>query len=338
MKRVLYISFVALVCSCSLLNNDESDAANEKQKEQAIKGTNTVAERAVSDAKAKIDENITKAIGEADDKLENAIEAPESTIKENVNAEIKKQTEEIKNAVNKDVNKAKKAGLLGILFGLFGLVCALIAVFKKKTGNTEHIPTELFLEKLQSQRVRDALDKVISNSTLATNIKSNYATKREISEIRSKIGAKSERYDATYRQSEYLSRPVKVDDSDIDRLGGQNVVPTTHTEPSTYNLYANETRSMVISDVGEKYQAGYSIYRLILQHPDSTTAEIELCANYDDVKRRIIKYDNSLLSPICEIKRMSDEPKDVVILEKGAVERISKSEWRVIKKITVELR
>lgn len=338
MKRVLYISFVALVCSCSLLNNDELDAAIEKQKEQAIKEINTVAERAVSDAKAKIDENITKAIGEADDKLESAIEAAESTIKENVNAEIKKQTEEIKNAVNKDVNKAKKAGLLGILFGLFGLVCALFAVFKKKTSNTEHIPTELFLEELQSQHVRDALDKVISNSTLATNVKSNYATRREVNEIRSKIDTKSERYDATYRQPESLSRPIKADDSEIDRLGKQNVVPTTHIEPSIYKLYANETRSMVISDVDEKYQPGYSIYRLILQHPDSTTAEIELCTNYDDAKRRIIKYDNSLLSPICEIKRMSDSPKDVVILEKGAVERVSQSEWKVIKKITVELR
>ena len=320
-----------------MLPNKESESAIKQQEGQAINAIKEEADKVVLDATTRIEAEITNAIGKADDTLKTAIELAQSTIKENVNAEIKKQSVEIKKEIESDIKKSKRVGLVGLVFGLIGFACAVLALLKLKTMNlygTKSISTEVFLKKFESQRVKKALE-TICNSTLARQISNVYATKKEINELKTKIEAKSERYDATYRQSVSVLKRVQSD----DRNGMQNAYEHILTaQQATYELYANETNSMAISEVYEKYQPGYSIYRLVLQHQDSTTAEIELCTNHDDAKRRITKNDDTLLSSICDIKRISEDPKDVVILAKGIVEKVSKSEWRVVKKIMVELR
>ena len=327
MKRVLYISFVALICSCS----DKLDAEIEKQKEQAIKEINTAAERAVSDAKTKIDEIITNAIGTADDTLKNAIESAQATIKTNVSEEINSQKEELKKGLTDETRKAQIVGLLGVLFGFVGFACALY-VFKKLSKVREKDRSKLKgIESTQTSLAKEV-----------QKIKSAYATKTELNEIKSKIG-KTGQYDATYGRAESWSKSVQTGDyggrkeqnvTDRDTKMGTSI----HGVSTPYELYANETSTMAISEIYEKYQPGSSIYRLILDRPDSNVAVIELCTDHDDAKRRITKNDDSLLSSICDIRRISEDPKEVIILDKGSVEKDGKSQWKVVKKIKVELR
>lgn len=350
MKKILYISFIALICGCtSLLKNDEQENAIERQTEQAIIAINNAEEHAVSDAKTKIDEIITNAIGKADDTLKNAIESAQATIKTNVSKEINSQKEELKKDMTRETRKAKIVGLIGILFGFVGFAFALYALFKKQSSNRESLSSTTLVEKLKDVRVRNELEKIMLNSTILTNSvakevqKCGYATKKELNEIKSKIGVKTGHYDATYRQAASLSKPVQTGDSgggkEQNAIDGDTKMGTTiHEASSTYELYANDTNTMAISEIYEKYQPGSSIYRLILDRPDSNVAVIELCTDHDDAKRRITKNDDSLLSSICDIRRISEDPKEVIILDKGTVERVGKSEWKVVKKIIVELR
>ena len=129
---------------------------------------------------------------------------------------------------------------------------------------------------------------------------------------------------------------------------GQNLSAHTGTEtvrgeeiaqtaPAACVLYARNSSDSIFSDVSTVHQKGKTIYRLILDTPDSASASVELCTDKEDVVGRVLRFDDETLEPVCSVTRMSASPQTVRVTKPGRAEKISANEWKVIGKVEIEL-
>lgn len=119
---------------------------------------------------------------------------------------------------------------------------------------------------------------------------------------------------------EYPSQPEK-----INTIGNQ------------YILFARASTTESLETTGKDYQIGKSLYKLVLDNPDSSTATIDLCIDEKEAEERILARDPTYLGKICDLSRKTNSPKKVRVIDKGYAEKRDSNIWQVTKKIKVEL-
>lgn len=117
---------------------------------------------------------------------------------------------------------------------------------------------------------------------------------------------------------EYPSQPEKI-----------NILETK------YVLFARESKMKSLVTTGTDYQRGKSLYKLILDSPDSSTAILDLCIGEEGVEDRILARDAGYLGEICDISRKTNSPKRVKVVDRGYAEKRDNNAWEVTKKIKV---
>lgn len=103
------------------------------------------------------------------------------------------------------------------------------------------------------------------------------------------------------------------------------------SQPVTeYALYARER----LANASKTYVAGKSIYKLILESENSTTASIVLCAEESE---RIIAISDYLEEDCCVFDKLDSHPTTVAVVNPGKAE-LRNGQWCLIDKVKVELR
>lgn len=103
------------------------------------------------------------------------------------------------------------------------------------------------------------------------------------------------------------------------------------SQPVTeYALYARER----LANASKTYVAGKSIYKLILESENSTTASIVLCAEESE---RIIAISDYLEEDCCVFEKLNSSPSTITVVNPGRAE-LRNGQWTLIDKVKVELR
>jgi hypothetical protein len=138
------------------------------------------------------------------------------------------------------------------------------------------------------------------------------------------------------KQIEKPDTPVQVVNTPT-----QNVEqPVAEMDPQPvqrFELYARDSTTRVLSDIFQSHQKGKTIYKLIMDSPNSTTAILDLCTDKEDAVGRILRFNNEDIESICTVSRNSDKPEKVRVIKKGKAEKIGNSEWNVTEKLEIEL-
>ena len=115
----------------------------------------------------------------------------------------------------------------------------------------------------------------------------------------------------------------------------QSIIPQSKIE-----LFAKDSPNSTLTGVTSAYMQGKSIYKLLLNSQESSTAEITICADREEVKRRILKSSNDLLEPVCVVDRKRSNPEElsaINIIKAGKAEKLSCDSWKVTEPIILEL-
>jgi hypothetical protein len=142
---------------------------------------------------------------------------------------------------------------------------------------------------------------------------------------------------------EYIAKQIDIPATQAQVVNAptQNVEqPVTKVESQPvqrFELYARDSTTRVLSDIFQSHQKGKTIYKLIMDSPNSTIAILDLCTDKEDAVGRILRFNNEDIESICTVSRNSDRPEKVRVLKRGKAEKVGSSEWNVTEKIEIEL-
>lgn len=111
--------------------------------------------------------------------------------------------------------------------------------------------------------------------------------------------------------------------------------PNTVTNVPKVELFARDTPSLELTGVSSSYQPGKSIFKLVLNSNESSTANIEICSDKPEVLQRIIQSDQDLIEPVCKIASKVNKPSDIKWTA-GKAEKVDADTWKVCEQVIVE--
>ena len=348
MKRIIII-LLAAVCTITSCDNFKAKDYTEQEKrieeaqntalkaiDEASSSAIAAAEQAITTATAKAvegaGEDISAVINDAKKEIQSAVE---SSVSESINTKLK--------AFNDDLGKANRFAAIAALIAL-GAILLSVVFFILMLRRTSH--NSIVENVVKSRRVKRKTEEIIwdyTNAEARTQVKNGISKADVEAEVRKFLSSPSFKQIIT---GLYPTQNALVNDdsgqrtdsgnASLDNTSGQTQAkaPVTKVE-----LYAKDSREMRLTGVSPVYQQGKSIYRLVLTSSDSQNAEISICVDKDEVKRRILKSSNDLLEPVCKVERQKSNPDDLTTInaKSGKAEKVSGDIWRITEQITVEL-
>lgn len=348
MKRYVLILFAATIAfsSCSLFKEKdytEEEKRIETAKNDALAAVDAAktaaiqaAEEAISSATAKAVEgasaDIAVAINEAKKDIQAAVE---TSVNEKVDDKLKK--------FDDDLASANSIARIAIIIGLAAVVLAIVffILLMRRTSRDDIIETVQ-----DSERIKKMVSRVV-DSKIAMDVKPY------LGQGGSKVNVEAEvkRYLGNPQTLRYLagliSGQVRVNQDVTDPHQTTVTKPvetpvTRQSEPQPIpkvELFAKDSPNNILAGVTTSYMQGKSIYRLLLNSQEASTAEITICTDREEVKRRILKSSNDLLEPVCVVDRKRSNPEDLstINIKAGKAEKLSADSWKVTEPIIVEL-
>lgn len=348
MKRfiILFLAAACTLMSCDRFKEkdySEQERRIEEAKTAALKSIEdasataiTTAEQAISSATAKAvegaGEDISAAINDAKKEIQSAVE---TSVSESVETKLK--------AFENELGKANKFAAIAALIALGAILLAVVffILLLRRSSRDSVIETVEGSRRIE-RKIEDAI-RDHANSEVRPQVKSGFS--------RSDVEAEVRRYVNSPAFKQYFTGLYSVHERQVKEVPGTQTreVPTTTDMPTgqpqapapaaRFELYAKDSPDTRLTGVSPAYQQGKSIYRLVLSSQDSQTAEIGICTDRDEVKRRILKSSNDLLEPICKVERKKNNPEELsmISIKPGNAEKISSDTWRITEPIIVEL-
>lgn len=348
MKRlvVVILTSIFVLSSCSLFK--EKDYSEEEQKIEAAKNAAIeavdaaktaaiqAAENAISTATAKAVEgasaDISASINEAKKDIQSSVE---TSVNEKVDAKLKK--------FDDDLARANSIARIAIIIGLAAVALAIV-----------------FFILLMRRTSRDNVIETVKESDRISRMINKAVDSRFDSEVKPYLKQGANKVNVEAEVKHYLGNPQTLRYlagliSGQIRVNQNVTVPPQSTsvnqvEPPVINkpepqpipkieLYAKDSPNSILTGVTTTYMQGKSIYRLLLNSQESSIAEISICTDREEVKRRILKSSNDLLEPVCVVDRKRSNPEDLstINIKAGKAEKISSDSWKVTEPIIVEL-
>lgn len=348
-KLYLFILLLAFgVCSCDKLsqkNEDAQLAKIEQAKIDAIESINVARHNAIENASEAINQKITSVLEGATDDISTELKSAKEAISIEVQASTQKINENVKQ-LDTRISNATFIGLGALVLSILALV---IAVFfsRKSTHRIEDIIEEkqaTLKKRIEieiPQIVNEEMMKILRNhNSVSSKMSMPSADIEKVIASPEYIGLITQR--VMERLPEDLSASASKTNGDVGKANTKASDGLTTTPKNTkpvvpvVELYARDSRSDDLPEVTANYLIGKTVYRLILSSPDAGVAEIDLCVDKEDAKRRIVLLGEELLSPICRVTRNVTNPTDVTVKERGKAERIENGGWRVVKNIVVD--
>lgn len=352
-KLYLFILLLAFgVCSCDKLsqkNEDAQLAKIEQAKKDAIESINVAQNNAIENASEAINKKISSVLEGATDDISTALKSAKEAISIEVQASTQKAVNEINENVKQLDTHISNATFIGLGALVLSIIALVIAVFfsRKSTHRIEDIIEEKQatlkkrIEIKIPQIVNDEVMKILRNqNSVSSKMSMPRADIEKVITSPEYIALITQR--VMERLPEDLSASASKTNGDVGKANTKASDDLTTTPKNTkpvvpvVELYARDSRSDDLPEVTANYLIGKTVYRLILSSPDAGVAEIDLCVDKEDAKRRIVLLGEELLSPICRVTRNVTNPTDVIVKERGKAERIENGGWRVVKNIVVD--
>ena len=331
MKRIgIFLIVLLSMISCSWVDTKTKEEIESKvndAKTEIVKA----GEAQVQSAKARIEDEIASSVRKASDNIDTLVKA---SIKQIEQATDQKVQEAIKKEITKleaDIRSSSIAALIGIVFGLVGVVCGVLSLFKLREKKFRE---EVVYHVTDSRRVKEFISKFIEDRK--PQARAAGVSQEEVRTIVKKFISDPKILEYIAKQIEKPSTQVQVSNVTISNVEQ----PVTKVEPQTvqrFELYARDSTTKVLSDIFPSHQKGKTIYKLIMDSPNSTTAILDLCVDKEDAVGRILRFNNEDIESICTVSRNSDRPEKVRVLKRGKAEKVGNSEWNVTEKVEIEL-
>ena len=348
MKRfvVLLLSFSLVFSSCSLFK--EKDYSKEEEKIEVAKNAALeaidvskddaiqAAEKAISTATAKAVEgasaDISASINEAKKDIQSSVE---TSVNEKVDAKLKK--------FDDDLARANSIARIATIIGLTAIVLAIIFfILLMRRASRDNV--------IETVKESDRINRMISR-IVETRIDNDVKPYLRQGTNKVNVEAEVKHYLENPQTLRYLAGLIsgqvrlnqKVTDPEQTTSVHQVEPPITkQPEPQPIpkvELFAKDSPNNILAGVTTSYMQGKSIYRLLLNSQEASTAEITICTDREEVKRRILKSSNDLLEPVCVVDRKRSNPEDLttINIKAGKAEKLSADSWKVTEPIIVEL-
>lgn len=250
------------------------------------------------------------------------------------------------NMAEKEIAKLQFAVPILSLLAL-GASIASIVMLRRRTSRDAIIE-----EVLHSKRVRVFIEKISeeinSNSLkeIKTQVQSSTRSINVDSEIRKALESplwknyfsgllKLRESPSGYKDNTLSSIQQKPDKTEGQAEQKSAEKPNTVANVPRVELFARDTPSLELTGVSSSYQPGKSIFKLVLNSNESSTANIEICSDKPEVLLRIIQSDQDLIEPVCKIASKVNKPSDIKWTA-GKAEKVDADTWKVCEQVIVE--
>ena len=361
MKRII-ILFLAAVCtimSCDKFkaeDNTEQEKRIEEAQNTALKAIDEASSSAIAAAKQAITTATAKAVEGAGKDISVVINDAKKEIQSAVESSVRESIDTKLNAFNEKLCKANRFAEIAVLIALGAILLSFFffILLLRRTSHDSIVEnvvksrrvkrkTEEIIRDYTNAEARPQVENGISKDDVVAAVR-EYLNNPDFKQIIAKLypqvknGISKDDVEAAVR--EYLNSPdFKQIIASLPPTQG-NTSGQPQTNPGTkVELFAKDSCEKCLTGVSPVYQQGKSIYRLVLTSSDSQNAEISICVDKDEVKRRILKSSNDLLEPVCKVERQKSNPDDLTTInaKSGKAEKISGDTWRITEQITVEL-
>lgn len=348
MKRTIIFFIVAF---CVLSSCDRFKAKDYAEKERKIEAAKNAALKSIQDertdaiamAKEAISTATAKAVESAGEDISGAINEAKREIQSAVETSVSKSVETKLKAFESELEKANKIAAMALLIavGVILLAVVLVIILLKRTS-------------------RDSIIEIVGGSRRIERIIEETIRNQMGNDSRPQVRSSISRADIEAEVRKYVDSPAfkqhlvglcpNCDRSGKAVQGTQplgksptNVKPTDQPQSIVLQpkieLFAKDSPNSTLTGVTSAYMQGKSIYKLLLNSQESSTAEITICADREEVKRRILKSSNDLLEPVCVVDRKRSNPEELsaINIKAGKAEKLSCDSWKVTEPIILEL-
>lgn len=344
MKRTIIFFIVAF---CVLSSCDRFKAKDYAEKERKIEAAKNAALKSIQDER-------TASIAIAKDSISTATAKAVECAGKDISGVINEAKKEIQSAVSKSVETKLKAfeSELGKA-NKFAAIALLIAI-------GVILFAVVFVIILLRRTSRDSVVEIVGGSRRIERIIEETVRNQMGNDLRPQVRSSISRADIETEVRRYVDSPAFKQYlvglcSNCDRPGKAvqgtqplekspiNVKPTAQplsiVPQPKIELFAKDSPNSTLTGVTSAYMQGKSIYKLLLNFQESSTAEITICADREEVKRRILKSSNDLLEPVCVVDRKRSNPEELstINIKTGKAEKLSCDSWKVTEPIIVEL-
>lgn len=335
MKKLLtYLVFPFLICtsnSCAWIDSRIESKFEENVREGCAKIKKATSE-AVDAAKDTIAIATINSVQSASADLSEFLSKSISDFEQKVSGLESRVDREIDTKIATVTNKSDSSMLLALiacLAGIVGTICSAYALFSLR----DKVLRRKVIEYVNHSRELDDRIRMIADS-----VKQQSVAGLSMDDMKKEVRKCILSSDITdILISEIIHRSESRRNVPDENCPG--VVQEEISQPPTANcvLYARNSSNSIFSDVSTVHQKGKTVYRLVLDRPDSLNATIELCTDKEDVVGRVLRFDNETLEPVCSVTRMSNSPQRIRVTKPGKAEKISGNEWKVTEKVEIEL-
>lgn len=331
MKRIGIIFIVLLsIVSCSWVDTKTKEEIESKVKEaktEIIKA----GEAQVESAKARIEDEIASSVRKASDNIDTLVKASISQIEQATDKKVQEAIDKEIKKLESDIRSSSIAALIGVVIGLIGLACGVFSMFKLRE---KKFRDEVIYHVIDSHRVKDYIAQITEDRK--PQARAAGASQEEVRTIVRKFISDPKILEYIAKQIDKPAIPVQVVNTPAQSVE-QPVVKVEQQPVQRFELYARDSTTRVLSDIFQSHQKGKTIYKLIMDSPNSTTAILDLCVDKEDAVGRILRFNNEDIESICTVSRNSDRPEKVRVLKRGRAEKVGSSEWNVTEKVEIEL-
>lgn len=348
MKRSI-IFFIVAVCALSSCDRFKAKDYTEEERKieeaknaalQSIQEARTaaisMAETAISTATAKAvegaGEDITAAINDAKKEIQSAVE---TSVSESVETKLK--------AFESELGKANKFAAIASLIAIGAILLAVVffIILLRRTSRDSVIEIVG-----GSRRIEHIIEETVRNQVgneSRPQVRSGISKADVEAEVRRYVGSPAFKQYLFGVSANYDKPGTVVQGVQPSEGSSTNVKPTVQSQPTApqpkIELFAKDSPNSTLTGVTSTYMQGKSIYRLLLNSPEASIAEISICADREEVKRRILKSSNDLLEPVCVVDRKRSNPEELstINIKAGKAEKLSVDSWKVTEPIIVEL-
>lgn len=331
MKRIGIFFIVLLsMISCSWVDSKTKEDIDNKVKE-AKAAIVQAGEDQVKSAKARIEDEIASSVRKASDNIDTLVKASISQIEQATDQKVKQAIDKEIKKLEADIRSSSIAALIGIVIGLIGLVCGALSMLKLREKKFRE---DVVYHVTESRRVKEYISKFIEDRM--HQARAAAVSQEEIRAIVKKFITDPKILEYIAKQIDKPVTPTQVSNASTQHVE-QPVVKVESQPVQRFELYARDSTTRALSDIFPSHQKGKTIYKLIMDSPNSTTAILDLCVDKEDAVGRILRFNNEDIESICTVSRNSDRPEKVRVLKKGKAEKIGSSEWNVTEKVEIEL-
>ena len=329
--RKTIILFTALFCliSCSWIDSktkEEIDSKVAEAKSAIVKA----GEDQVKNAQSRIENEIAVSVRKASDNIDTLVKASIIQIEQATDQKVQQAIDKEVDKLKEDLNTTKWIAFTSILLAIIGLTCGVVSILQLRDTKLKDSVVEYVTH---SERINMFLRSQIDERIPQT--KTTGVTQKDVESIIKK-------FITNPQILEYIAKQIKpsttIQETNVPTQKGEQVFVKEGPQPvQRYELYARDSNTRILSDIFTSHQKGKTIYRLIMDSPNSTTAILDLCVDKEDAVGRILRFNNEDIESICTVSRNSDRPEKVKVLKRGKAEKIGNTEWNVTEKLDIEL-